>query len=114
MIFQDVESVAGRLAVFDRHVAAERPRIDEFADQVDRRAIVPVKFFAPAADFLLEQRLRGSASVFAEGRRSAWSADTCLRCIITVRSGSNPTRASCLKYYCMDANAGEGLVGKLC
>jgi len=57
VIFQDVETVPGGAAVFHGGIAAQRARVDEFLDELDRGAIVPVKFVAPVADFFLEQWL---------------------------------------------------------
>ena len=42
VIFQDVEAVSGGIAIFHRHVAAQRAGIDEPANQFNRRAVIPM------------------------------------------------------------------------
>ena len=54
VVFQHVKTVSGGIAIFDRNVAAERARIDEFANQFNRRAVIPVQLVAPVTSFLLE------------------------------------------------------------
>ena len=71
VIVENVESVTGRVAVLDGGISAQRARVDEFADQFDRGAIVPVKVLAPAADFFLEQGFEGSRMDLPKVERSA-------------------------------------------
>ena len=59
------------MAVLEGGVPAERARIDEFPDQIDRRTIVPMQLFPPVADFLLEEARLVSANVAAGDRQSA-------------------------------------------
>jgi len=56
-IFEDVIAVTRGLGVDDCHVAAKRARIDKFADEFDRRTVIPEKFFLPAASLFLEKRV---------------------------------------------------------
>ena len=47
VILEHVESVTARLAVVDGGVTAQGARIDEPADQIDGRTVIPVKLLAP-------------------------------------------------------------------
>ena len=57
VIFDDVEAIARRLAVFDCDIAPQRPRVNEFADQIDGGPVIPVQFLAPMPSLLLKQSL---------------------------------------------------------
>ncbi len=52
VILEDVEAIAGGLAVRHRRISAQSARIDEFAHQIDGRTIVPVQFIPPALGLL--------------------------------------------------------------
>lgn len=56
-ILQHEVAIADRFALDDGHVAAQRARIHKFADQINRRAVVPEELFLPTASFLLEKRI---------------------------------------------------------
>src|SRR5208282_294 len=55
VVLEDVKSIAGRPAVLDRGKPAERARVDEFPDEIDRGTVVPVQLFPPVPGFFLEE-----------------------------------------------------------
>ena len=57
VILEHVEAVAGRTSVIECEETIQRAGIDEFANQVNRGAVVPVQFIAPVACFLLKQHV---------------------------------------------------------
>ena len=59
MIFKHVEAVTRGASVIERKETIQRAGIDEFANQIDRGAIVPIQFVAPVASFLLKQHIKG-------------------------------------------------------
>ena len=59
MIFENVEAISSRTSVIEREIAIERAGIDEFANQIDRRAVVPMKFVAPMARLFLKKHIEG-------------------------------------------------------
>ncbi len=56
VLFQNVKRVSHGAAILDRGASRERFRVHEFFDQLERRAIVPVQFFAPMLRLFREQR----------------------------------------------------------
>src|SRR2546425_10431316 len=55
LIFENVEGVADRLAVFQGDGAGEGVGVEKALDELDGSAIVPVEFVAPVAGLLLPE-----------------------------------------------------------
>ena len=94
VILEDVETVAGGRPFSQGDIAAQRARVDEFANQLDRGAIVPVQFVAPVAGFFLEQWsserewICRRSTICVKSRRNRSDV------IIAVRSGRTQLAAS--------------------
>jgi hypothetical protein len=58
VVFENVETVAGRAAVVEGSIAAEGARVYKAANQVDRGTVIPEKLIAPMACFFLEENLK--------------------------------------------------------
>lgn len=77
VVFQDVETVARGLFGFEGGVAVEGAGVDEAADEVEGRAVVPVKLVEPVGSFFVEEIIDiGGASLAkineAEGVFHGW------------------------------------------
>ena len=57
MLFEDVEGIAGSGAAFERDATSESVSVEEALDEVERAAVIPMKFIAPVARFFFKQRL---------------------------------------------------------
>ena len=68
LIFENVERIAGRDAVFEGYAAGQRVGIQEALNQIESAAIVPVQIIAPVASFFLKQRLESGGRKFGGGR----------------------------------------------
>jgi hypothetical protein len=66
VIFEDVETISGRMSVFESRESPQSMGIDELAYQFDGRLVIPVQLGLPMMGFLVKEVLERARVHLAE------------------------------------------------